>query len=72
MKEASSKEEILEFLERERSPMYHRISKRVGMNNLVRVTVRDFFGRKHHGRNMKASNHQGMAKHYNYCDSEYF
>ena len=72
MKEVSSKEEILEFLESKRSPMYHRISKRVHMNNLVRVTVRDFFGRKHHSRNVKMSNHQGIAKHYNYCDSKYF
>ena len=33
------------------------------MDNLVRVTVRESFGRKHHGKNVTASNHQGMAKH---------
>ena len=34
--------------------------------------VWESFGRKHHGRKMTASNHQGMAKHYDYYDSEYF
>ena len=63
MKEALSKDEILELIERAKEVQciirrnVRRISKRVRADNLIRVTVRDSFGRKHHGRNVTASNH---------------
>ena len=47
------------------------IVKNLIIVKIIRVTVRDSFRRKHHSRKVTASNHQGMVKYYNYCDSEY-
>ena len=39
------------------------ILKRERTDNLIRVMVRESFRRKHHGKNVTTSNHQGMVKH---------
>ena len=44
----------------------------INCSSYRRVMVRDASQKKHHGRNVTASNHQCIAKHHTYCDSEYF